>query len=106
VHDLRKEGFLDAVRGRSGGVRLARSASSISAGDVVRTPKAGFDLLDCGSCVIAPGRALSGALHEARAAFMAVLDEYSLADLVEDRKAGLRELFASFDQAATPAEAA
>ena len=106
VHDLRKEGFLDAVRGRSGGVRLARPATEITVGDVVRHTEAGFDLVDCGSCVIAPACALTAALHQARSAFMTVLDGYSLADLVEDRKAGLRELLASFDKASAPAQAA
>lgn len=98
VHDLRKEGFLEAVRGRAGGVRLGRPAAQISVGDVVRHTESGFDLVDCGSCVIAPACALTAALHEARGAFMAVLDGYSLADLVADRKAGLRELLASLDR--------
>ena len=95
VHDLRKEGYLDAVRGRSGGIRLARPATAISVGEIVRHTEAGFDLVDCASCVIAPACALTAALHEARSAFMAVLDGYSLADLVEDRKRGLRELLAA-----------
>ena len=99
VHDLRKAGFLDAVRGRSGGIRLARLATEISVGQVVRHTEGEFDLVDCGSCVIAPACALTAALHEARRAFMAVLDGYSLSDLVEDRKAGLRELLASFESA-------
>lgn len=107
VHDLRKQGFLDAVRGRSGGIRLARPASEISVGAVVRHTEGTFDLVDCGSCVIAPACALTAALHEARAAFMAVLEGYSLADLVEERRSGLRELLASFDRKETsPAEAA
>ena len=106
VHDLRKEGFLDAVRGRSGGIRLGRPAATISVGEVVRHTEAGFDLVDCASCVIAPACALTAALHEARKAFMTVLDGYSLADLVEDRKAGLRELLASWEQDRQPAEAA
>jgi Rrf2 family nitric oxide-sensitive transcriptional repressor len=98
VQDLRKEGFLDAVRGRSGGVRLARPAREISVGDVVRCTEGTFDLVDCGSCVIAPACSLTAALHEARGAFMTVLDGYSLADLVEDRQRGLRELLDSFER--------
>ena len=97
VHDLRKAGFLDAVRGRSGGIKLGRPATQIGVGQVVRHTEGEFDLVDCGSCVIAPACALTAALHEARLAFMAVLDGYSLADLVEDQKAGLRELLASFE---------
>jgi Rrf2 family nitric oxide-sensitive transcriptional repressor len=106
VHDLRKEGFLDAVRGRSGGIRLARPATEISVGDVVRHTEGGFDLVDCESCVIARACSLTAALHEARRAFMTVLDGYSLADLVADRQRGLRELLASFEQLKPPAEAA
>ena len=107
VHDLRKAGFLDAVRGRSGGIRLARPASDISVGQVVRQTEGSFDLVDCGSCVIAPACALTAALHEARKAFMNVLDGYSLDDLVEERKTGLRELLASFEKLdPPPAEAA
>lgn len=107
VHDLRKEGFLDSVRGRSGGVKLGRPAEQISVGDVVRRTEGTFDLVDCGSCVIAPACALTAALHEARQAFMAVLDGYSLADLVADRQRGLRELLAELEQSnAPPARAA
>jgi len=94
VHDLRKEGYLDAVRGRAGGVRLARPAAAISVGAIVRHTEGTFDLVDCASCVIAPACSLTAALHEAHSAFMAVLDRYSLADLVEDRQRGLRELLA------------
>jgi len=107
VHDLRKEGFLDAVRGRSGGVKLARPAVEISVGEVVRHTEDTFDLVDCGSCVIAPACALTAVLHEARQAFMDVLDGYSLADLVQDRQNGLRALLASLERdQSPPAEAA
>jgi Rrf2 family nitric oxide-sensitive transcriptional repressor len=97
VHDLRKAGFIDAVRGRSGGVRLAQPASEITVGAVVRHTEGGFDLVDCSSCVIAPACALTAALHRALAAFMDVLDGYSLADLVEERKSGLRSLLESWE---------
>ena len=107
VHDLRKEGFLDAVRGRSGGVKLARPAVEISVGEVVRHTEDTFELVDCGSCVIAPACALTAVLHEARQAFMDVLDGYSLADLVQDRQNGLRALLASLErEQSPPAEAA
>jgi Rrf2 family transcriptional regulator, nitric oxide-sensitive transcriptional repressor len=107
VHDLRKTGYVGATRGRTGGIRLARPASEITVGEVIRHTEGGFDLVDCGSCVIAPACALTGALHEALAAFMAVLDGYTLADLVEERQSGLRQLLASFSAAGpAPLEAA
>lgn len=106
VHDLRKEGFVDAVRGRTGGIRLARPASQIIVGEVVRHTEGGFDLVDCASCVIAPACALTAALEEARRAFMAVLDGYTLESLVADRQRGLRELLASFETLRNEPEAA
>ena len=96
VQDLRKQGLVDAVRGRTGGIRLGRPADQIRIGEVVRHTEGGFDLVDCESCVIARACSLTGALREALAAFMAVLDGYTLADLVEERQAGLRQLLASF----------
>lgn len=95
VHDLRKAGYLNAVRGRAGGVRLALPASEIKVGAVVRHTEGGFELVDCGSCLISPACRLTGVLQEALGAFMTVLDRYSLADLVEGRDAALRELFAA-----------
>jgi Rrf2 family nitric oxide-sensitive transcriptional repressor len=99
VHDLRKEGFLDAVRGRAGGVRLARPAEEIRIGDVVRHTEGGFELVDCESCVIARACSLTGALNKALAAFMDVLDNYTLAELVRERHGGLQQLLAAIDAA-------
>lgn len=68
-----------------GGLRLARPADKINVGDVVRQTEQGFELAECDSCVIAPACGLSGVLNEALAAFMAVLDRYTLADLLRQR---------------------
>lgn len=85
VHDLGKAGFVASVRGRLGGIRLARPAGEIVVGAVVRHTEEGFDLVDCGGCVIAPACGLTGVLKEALAAFMAVLDRYTLEDLLAKR---------------------
>ena len=95
AQDLRTAGYLDAVRGRTGGVRLAKPPSEIIVGEVVRHTEGGFELVDCSSCLILPACGLNGALHEALAAFMAVLDDYTLADLVRGRGEALQSLFAS-----------
>jgi Rrf2 family nitric oxide-sensitive transcriptional repressor len=94
VHDLRKTGFLSAVRGRSGGIRLGRPAGEITIGEVVRHTEDGFDLVDCGACMLAPACGLTGVLNEATAAFLKVLDGYTLADLVDGRLDALRAFFA------------
>ena len=94
VNDLVNAGYLESVRGRFGGIRLARPATEINVGAVVRHTEEGFELVECGSCVIAPACGLTGALGEALAAFMKVLDGYSLADLLVKRR-DLAGLFAT-----------
>jgi Rrf2 family nitric oxide-sensitive transcriptional repressor len=69
---------------------LARSADEINVGDVVRQTEEGFELVECGTCVIAPACGLTGALDEALAAFMAVLDRYTLSDLLKKRSKLMR----------------
>ncbi|MBN9514164.1 MAG: Rrf2 family transcriptional regulator [Alphaproteobacteria bacterium] len=90
AHDLGKAGYIEGVRGRSGGIRLAKSADEINVGDVVRQTEEGFELVECGTCVIAPACGLTGALDEALAAFMAVLDRYTLSDLLKKRSKLMR----------------
>lgn len=92
VHDLGKAGFITTSRGRGGGLRLARPACEIGVGQVVRHTEDGFDLVDCGSCLIAPACGATGVLREATAAFLAVLDRYTLADVAVQR-GRLAELF-------------
>jgi Rrf2 family nitric oxide-sensitive transcriptional repressor len=93
VHDLGKSGFIAATRGRNGGIRLARPASEIKVGDVIRHAEDGFALVDCQSCLIAPACGLPSVLNEAISAFLAVLDKYTIADLAI-RRVDLRLLFA------------
>lgn len=80
VSDLVGAGYVESVRGRSGGIRLARPASEIMIGPLVRHTEADFDLVECGSCLIATACGLSSMFDEALAAFLRVLDGYSLAD--------------------------
>jgi len=85
AHELGKAGYVEGVRGRSGGIRLARPPDGINVGAVVRLTEDGFELVECSSCLIAPACGLTGALDEALAAFMAILDGYTLADLLKKR---------------------
>ena len=94
VNDLVTAGYLEGVRGRNGGIRLAKPASQINIGEVVRHTEGGFDLVDCGSCLIARACGFTGVLHRALIAFMEVLDGYSLEDVMIN-KSNLAELFDS-----------
>ncbi|MBP2278657.1 MULTISPECIES: Rrf2 family transcriptional regulator [Sphingomonadaceae] len=82
VNDLVNAGYLASARGRFGGIKLARPAVEIKVGAVIRHTEDGFDLVDCGECIIAPACGLTGALRQALAAFLNVLDGYTLADLI------------------------
>lgn len=96
THQLGLGGYLETVRGRSGGLRLARPAADINLGDVVRHTEQDMALVPCMSpadavCAIRPSCQLKRALDRATVAFLDVLDEYSLSDLVKPRNA-LRDL--------------
>jgi Rrf2 family nitric oxide-sensitive transcriptional repressor len=84
---LAQQGLVDSQRGRSGGLKLAKPAREINLGEVVRATEDSLALVECfdrerNDCVVAPACGLKGPLEEALAAFMAVLDRYSLADLI------------------------
>lgn len=90
VHQLGVSGDVQTVRGRNGGLRLAKPAASINLGTIVRRTEADMELVPCFDdaelCAISDACKLRTALREALAAFLAVLDRYSLADLVAPRR--------------------
>lgn len=90
AHQLGVAGYVETVRGKGGGLRLARPAERIGLGEVVRHAEGDMALVPCfeplcAPCPIVPACGLRGALHEARQAFLAVLDRITLADLVARR---------------------
>jgi Rrf2 family nitric oxide-sensitive transcriptional repressor len=90
VHHLAMQGYLETVRGKGGGIRLARAPGEISVGAVVRGTEAGSAIVECfepswPECCIAPACGLRGVLARALEAFFAVLDRYTLADLLANR---------------------
>lgn len=98
AHELGQAGFVETMRGRGGGLRLARPPEEIAIGDVVRAMEEDFRIVECfdrdaNSCCIAPACRLKRLLKEALDAWAAVLDGATLADLVE-RPAPLRRLLA------------
>lgn len=96
VHHLRRQGYLETLRGRRGGIRLGQAVADIRIGAVVRDMEPTLDVIDCQQppCPIACGCRLRGALRQARDAFLAVLDGYTLADIVQEPER-LRWLLAS-----------
>jgi Rrf2 family nitric oxide-sensitive transcriptional repressor len=103
VHFLGQAGWLRNVRGKGGGLELAQAPDQIVLGEVVRATEGEAVVAECfgsghGDCCIAPVCRLRGVLREAMAAFEAVLERYTLADVSGNRKQLAQVLF--FERAA------
>jgi Rrf2 family iron-responsive transcriptional regulator len=90
MHVLVESGFIETVRGRNGGIKLAKPASEITIGAVVRATESNFFLTDCfdttnRDCPLVDSCGVNGVLSEALRAFFAVLDSYTIADVSSDR---------------------
>jgi Rrf2 family transcriptional regulator, nitric oxide-sensitive transcriptional repressor len=88
AHQLGVAGYVATVRGRSGGLRLAKPAEAIGLGQVVRHTEPDMALVPCfepinAPCAIQRCCVLQRALGKACLAFVEVLDGYTLGDLVE-----------------------
>ncbi|MEZ5788503.1 MAG: Rrf2 family transcriptional regulator [Xanthobacteraceae bacterium] len=85
--ELCRLGYLETVRGRTGGFRLAKQPDEIGIGEVIRRTEGAVTLVECfdekaNTCPLPGVCALRTALQEALAAFFAALDRYTLADLI------------------------
>lgn len=97
VARLAERGYVETVRGKGGGVRLARTPAAIRIGDVVRDMEAELGVVGClekngGSCVIAPACRLKGLMAEATQAFLSTLDRHTLQDLVQQQRVPVARL--------------
>jgi Rrf2 family transcriptional regulator, nitric oxide-sensitive transcriptional repressor len=91
VHMLGRLGVIETFRGRQGGLRLAHEPASITLGQVVRHTEGELVLPDCAHCPIRSACQLTSVLCKASEAFLAVFDDYTLADMLKPR-ADLRRL--------------
>lgn len=101
VHRLSQAGLVETRRGRHGGIKLAETPEAINLGDVVRRCEEDMQIAECfdpqtNTCPIASVCALPAILDEALAAFLAVLDRHTLADLLQSRS-DLRLILSSED---------
>jgi Rrf2 family nitric oxide-sensitive transcriptional repressor len=90
AHQLGVAGYVETVRGRGGGLRLAKPIQAILLGEVVRYTEPDMAIVPCfepvsAPCAIQPCCVLKRALKKARDAFVEVLDGYTLSDLVQPR---------------------
>ncbi len=90
THDLGKLGYIETIRGRNGGMRLAIHPKEINIGEVVSKTEEDFHIVECfdkgkNYCVITPACKLKHILHEALQAFITVLKQYTLEDLIQNK---------------------
>ena len=92
VHALSKLGYIETLRGRGGGLKLAREPREIGVGEVVRSTEETLSVVEClvegyaGDCRLNAGCGLKSVLREAQNAFLETLDGYSLEDLLPKRR--------------------
>lgn len=90
VHELSTKGYLQATRGKNGGMRLKRKPEDINIGKLVRETEQDLSLVECfgpnSACVVTPACELKIVLAKALEAFFSCLDNYTLADLLPKRQ--------------------
>lgn len=93
IQRLGQAGLIETIRGRHGGIRLARPAEKIGLGDVIRATEADLAPVDCGAgggCAILEACRLRWVMNEAVATMLGVFDRYTIADIVTPAQAALR----------------
>jgi Rrf2 family nitric oxide-sensitive transcriptional repressor len=96
VQELSHRDYINAIRGKHGGLLLKREPESIGLGELIRQFENDLTLVECfgehNQCIITPACQLRVILQEALAAFFDVLDRYTLADLLGSREPELIKL--------------
>ena len=86
VNQLGTLGYIQTIRGKGGGMRLARKPKTIILGNVIRDTESDFALAEClndhSGCRIQSECVLQTILSSALAGMFAVLDKHSLEDII------------------------
>ena len=88
TYNLGKMGYIETIRGRNGGIRLAKRPPDINIGELIRKTEEDFHIVECfednNNCVITPVCSLKHIFNKALDQFFQVLDEYTLEDVVQN----------------------
>ncbi|MFN2746845.1 MULTISPECIES: nitric oxide-sensing transcriptional repressor NsrR [Bacillus] len=87
IYELGKLGYVETIRGRNGGIRLGKAPEQINIGEVIRKTEDDFDLVECfnkekNNCILSPTCGLKHVLNKALSAYLEVLDQYTLQDII------------------------
>lgn len=90
AYDLAQRGYIETLRGRNGGMRLARKAEEITVGEIIRWTEAPLELVECfnpdtNTCPLQGHCHLSRGIQRALRAFLSVLDDLTIADISLNR---------------------
>lgn len=99
AHELGRRGYVETIRGRNGGMRLARAPEDITVGEIIRWTEAPLELVECfnpetNTCPLLGACHLSRGIQRALRAFLSVLDDMTIADIAINRSALLERLTA------------
>lgn len=91
VNNLATLGYIETTRGRGGGIRIKMTPEEINIGALIRKTEEHFNLVECfdretNTCPIAGICGLQGVLSEALAAYLSVLDSYTLNDILHNKR--------------------
>lgn len=86
THRLSQNGWLKTIRGKNGGMRLAKAPEDIVLGAVLRDTETDLALVEClgpnNTCTLANSCGMSGIVYGALQAFLDHFDKYTLADIL------------------------
>jgi Rrf2 family nitric oxide-sensitive transcriptional repressor len=92
THQLGLNGWIETVRGKGGGMRLAHAPEGINLGAVVRSMESDFQITECfgsaNQCSLTGSCRLTGIVDEALQNFLRSFDAYTLADIVPPTSGG------------------
>lgn len=96
VHKLGQAGYINGTQGKGGGIELAQRPDEILIGEVIRSTEKDFFIVECfnpeGKCAIVQACRLKHILGDALNAFIDTLDQYTLADITDNRHAIIRQI--------------
>jgi Rrf2 family nitric oxide-sensitive transcriptional repressor len=98
MNELVQLGYIEAVRGRNGGVRLCKRPNEVRLGKLIRATEPSGGVLECiehaseSDCPIVGTCRMRKLLHEAQGEFYRVLDRHTLAELIQRPEPLLRVL--------------
>jgi len=83
VNHLAQKGYVETIRGKNGGIRLAKKPAEIKLGDVVQAMEMNLEVVDCTKplCPLINNCKLKHVLNEAKQSFLSTLNNYSIKDL-------------------------